>query len=99
MGGCSGTAGNETPRAVSETRNLFAYAKCYKKNIYGLPVPSGAYRRMPAEKGIMECVRWDFKLSDTASFILVIGWMMVGAHFGMWMVLQACIGLAKLWAS
>merc|ERR1711937_1053608 len=87
---------NETPRAVSETRNLNAYAKCYKKWRNKTPIPNGAYRATPTDKGLAECVRFDFKLWS-GDFILEIGWMRIAAAFAFWMKLALCIDLGILW--
>jgi len=86
---------NETPRAVSETRNLNVYAKCYKKWANGAKIPNGAYRATPTDKGLAECVRFDFKFGK-GSFILEIGWMRIAAAFAFWMKLQFCVDLATL---
>jgi len=86
---------NETPRAVSETRNLNVYAKCYKK-FKKTPIPNGAYRVTPTDKGLAECVRWDFELWK-GDFILEIGWMRIASAFAFWMKLALCIDLGTLW--
>jgi len=96
---------NETPKAVSESRKLSAYMKCYKKWNDKIPIPNGAYRAfpIPGTTQISECVRFDFgfdagvaKEKAGKNFILVIGWMRIGSHFAMWMTLQFCIDLGIL---
>jgi len=86
---------NETPKAVSETRKLNVYMKCYKKWKNGSVIPNGVYRAVPTDKGLVECVRFDFKFSK-GSFILVIGWMRIAAAFAFWMQLQFCVDLMPL---
>lgn len=87
---------NETPKAVSDTRNLNIYAKCFKKNARGWKIPNGMYRAYPTPKGLAHCVRFDFD-TPKGYFLFEIGWMRVAAAYAFWMKLALCIDLSTLW--